>query len=376
MVDCKNSMYYVFLLTLCTSIYFLYFVTSIEKTNLPPVIYKVIEKECPKDPNCEMCETPSCICPEKEEPAEEKECPPTQQPPSTKTEITINNEMTPPKEIHTFPLSICDIAFGIMIRGAQDARVKHIESSWLKRVCPQSNDSAVILVGTRGDDGFTADKWRILPAPASCKEDILKGLCCKVRFLWSELKNRYPNKKWYFRADDDTFVIPEMLRRYLSQLDPDKPYYIGDVMYMQDKDPRSHGRSIPWSEPPERDLRYANGGGGIVLSRGLMKKIHSFQRIEDICARSWPYEDAALGIMLRDDHNVHLTWAQGFFSIPSPWMREKGYTYDQRKSPPITLHEKSTEIWKYYLDLFYSMIDSTFPLVDLENRNKKPPLPV
>ena len=38
---------------------------------------------------------------------------------------------------------------------------------------------------------------------------------------------------WYLKADDDVYVVMENLQYILSNLDPDKPYYLGKMMYMR-----------------------------------------------------------------------------------------------------------------------------------------------
>lgn len=61
-----------------------------------------------------------------------------------------------------------------------------------------------------------------------------------------------PDHDWYFIIDDDTFVLADNLGRWLSTLDPNKPYYLGSAV-------------------AGLNHIFAHGGSGIVLSRGLMK---------------------------------------------------------------------------------------------------------
>lgn len=61
-----------------------------------------------------------------------------------------------------------------------------------------------------------------------------------------------PDQDWYIMIDDDTFVFADNLGRWLSTLDPNKPYYLGSAV-------------------AGLNHIFAHGGSGIVLSRGLMK---------------------------------------------------------------------------------------------------------
>ncbi|CAJ0580221.1 unnamed protein product, partial [Mesorhabditis spiculigera] len=59
---------------------------------------------------------------------------------------------------------------------------------------------------------------------------------------------------WYFKGDDDTYVVVDNLRKYLKNFDPDQPYYIGYRLR----------RRMP-------DNGYNAGGSGYALSRAAMK---------------------------------------------------------------------------------------------------------
>ncbi|KAK5968326.1 N-acetyllactosaminide 3-alpha-galactosyltransferase, partial [Trichostrongylus colubriformis] len=58
---------------------------------------------------------------------------------------------------------------------------------------------------------------------------------------------------WYYKADDDTYVIMEHMYEYLATLDPDEPYFLGYPMR------------------PYLNRGYNGGGAGYVLSRAAMK---------------------------------------------------------------------------------------------------------
>ncbi|KAK0422922.1 hypothetical protein QR680_007868 [Steinernema hermaphroditum] len=85
---------------------------------------------------------------------------------------------------------------------------------------------------------------------------------------------------WYLKADDDTFIIVENLRAYLSTLDPTKPHYIGFRM------------------KPYLKKGYNSGGAGYVLSREAMR-IFSEELYENntLCPFS-DFEDVGIGSCL------------------------------------------------------------------------------
>ena len=58
---------------------------------------------------------------------------------------------------------------------------------------------------------------------------------------------------WFFKADDDTYVIVENLRYVLSLFDPEEPHYIGWKSF----DNLAHG--------------YNSGGAGYALSKAAVK---------------------------------------------------------------------------------------------------------
>ena len=68
---------------------------------------------------------------------------------------------------------------------------------------------------------------------------IIKGTDEGRRYLWSKTKGAltyiYENKlhekfHWILKADDDTFVIMENLRFFLTNYSPTEPLYFGQIM--------------------------------------------------------------------------------------------------------------------------------------------------
>lgn len=73
-----------------------------------------------------------------------------------------------------------------------------------------------------------------------------------LRYVSNNLDDpKYANKKWFFKADTDSYVVTEHLLQVLSQYNPEDPWYIG---YQFEKSGYSY-----------------ISGGGYLISRGAMK---------------------------------------------------------------------------------------------------------
>ncbi|CAJ0962005.1 unnamed protein product, partial [Mesorhabditis belari] len=84
--------------------------------------------------------------------------------------------------------------------------------------------------------------------------DSYSNLFFKSRYAFFHIYTKISKDfEWYLKADDDTYVIVENLRSYLSKLNPDLPYYIG------------------YRLRPYLEHGYNAGGAGYVLSRAAMK---------------------------------------------------------------------------------------------------------
>jgi len=62
--------------------------------------------------------------------------------------------------------------------------------------------------------------------------------------------------------DDDTFVNPHILTKFLSKHDPDTMLFTGDIMHARDA--HGHGDNPEW---------FIGGGGGTILSRALLQQL-------------------------------------------------------------------------------------------------------
>ncbi|KAM4701039.1 glycoprotein-N-acetylgalactosamine 3-beta-galactosyltransferase 1-like isoform 1-T2 [Discoglossus pictus] len=89
-------------------------------------------------------------------------------------------------------------------------------------------------------------------------------------------KHYYDKADWFFKADDDTYVIVDNLRWMLSKYTPDQPIYFGK-------------RFKPFAKQG-----YMSGGAGYVLSKEALNRfVEGFST--KVCSHTTSVEDLALG---------------------------------------------------------------------------------
>ncbi|CAD6199651.1 unnamed protein product [Caenorhabditis auriculariae] len=125
-------------------------------------------------------------------------------------------------------------------------RVNAVNSTWLPRC-----DSSHILTNS---PRFLDDQIPYHTVFNSLPESYYK-LFWKTRLaLLYVYQNVSSEFDWYFKADDDTYVIVDNLRKYLARFDPEKPYFIGYRLK----------RRMP-------NNGYNAGGSGYAMSRAAMR---------------------------------------------------------------------------------------------------------
>nr|CDJ81762.1 Protein C16D9.6 [Haemonchus contortus] len=124
---------------------------------------------------------------------------------------------------------------------------------------------------------------------------------------------------WYYKADDDTYVIMEHMYEYLATLDPSEPYYLGYTM------------------KPFLKRGYNGGGAGYVLSRAALK-LFIDRAFHD--RTNCPFdssEDVGLGRCLQ---NIEI--------YPHDTRNENGQQRFHTYRPDDMFHGKVLDEWHYY----------------------------
>ncbi|XP_064081538.1 glycoprotein-N-acetylgalactosamine 3-beta-galactosyltransferase 1-like [Macrobrachium nipponense] len=122
-----------------------------------------------------------------------------------------------------------------------DKKAKHVKATWGKRCnklifMSSSNDSVLGAIDIGAGDG----------------RDVLWGKTKKAyKYVYDHHLNEYD---WFFKGDDDTYVLMENMRYMLAAYDPTFPIYFGSRFKKFSKQ------------------GYMSGGGGYVLSRAAVKK--------------------------------------------------------------------------------------------------------
>ncbi|CAP30629.1 Protein CBG11315 [Caenorhabditis briggsae] len=105
---------------------------------------------------------------------------------------------------------------------------------------------------------FTSEKFNDTRIPYSTVfagiPDNYYNLFFKSRYAFRHIYTNISSEfDWYLKADDDTYVIVENLKAFLSTLNPEEPHYLGYVL------------------KPYLKNGYNAGGAGYILSRAALK---------------------------------------------------------------------------------------------------------
>lgn len=94
-------------------------------------------------------------------------------------------------------------------------KIKVIKETWIDR-CDK-----VMLISQLSTGGIES-------VPIEYPKESRENLWRKVirAFIWAH-DNEINNFDWFMKMDDDTYVIMENLKRFLSKYDTNKPYYFG-----------------------------------------------------------------------------------------------------------------------------------------------------
>ncbi|KAL3831539.1 hypothetical protein ACJMK2_023280 [Sinanodonta woodiana] len=90
-------------------------------------------------------------------------------------------------------------------------------------------------------------------------------------------EHHFKDADWFMKADDDTYVIVENLRYFLSKHDPNQPIFFGH-----------HFKTIV-------KQGYFSGGAGYVLSKEALKRFATIGKNSTFCRKDGGAEDAEMG---------------------------------------------------------------------------------
>ncbi|OKL57733.1 hypothetical protein UA08_07235 [Talaromyces atroroseus] len=178
--------------------------------------------------------------------------------------------------------------------------------------------------GRQNNPGWKLDKWKFLPMiPAAL-----------------ELK---PDAKWFVFMEADSYFLWPNLVAWLSQLDPQRDWYLGFPMQIG-------------------DIIFAYGGAGFVISNPVMQKVSEYlatnaAELDEFTASQWA-GDCVLGKVFADA-GVGLNWSWPTLQNDKPWELDHfASIYDKRAwcYPLVSYHHMQPddirEMWEFDRDWF------------------------
>ncbi|KAA0188872.1 Glycoprotein-N-acetylgalactosamine 3-beta-galactosyltransferase [Fasciolopsis buskii] len=148
-----------------------------------------------------------------------------------------------------------------------ERKARHIKATWAKRC-----DKHIFMSSVDDSD---------LPSIAAVQYESRDMLWNKTHFALTYIGNNFGKKfDYFFKADDDTYVVVENLRKLLSTYNPEVPFILG----------YKHARFFAQG--------YPSGGAGYVLSRAALRMmVKGFQTEEDChSAAHSDNEDVKIGM--------------------------------------------------------------------------------
>ena len=125
------------------------------------------------------------------------------------------------------------------------ARAKSVKDTWGKRC------DMLLFFSSKADSSFPAIGLNV----GEGRKRLFNKTRASLRYIYQHHIN---DADWFLKADDDTYVIMENLRYFLSKLNPSNPHYIGRMF-------TTYGG-------------YNTGGAGYVFSR---KTLRIFEKAQD-----------------------------------------------------------------------------------------------
>lgn len=143
-----------------------------------------------------------------------------------------------------------------------DKKAQHVKATWAKRL------NKAIYVSDKKDTKFPTVEIKV--------EHGREHLTAKTMKAFDYVyKHHFDDADWFMKADDDTYVIVENLRFFLSSHSPDEPIFFGH-----------HFKAIV-------KQGYFSGGGGYVVSKEALRRFA--HRKSGDCAVDNGAEDVEFG---------------------------------------------------------------------------------
>ncbi|XP_060069293.1 glycoprotein-N-acetylgalactosamine 3-beta-galactosyltransferase 1-B-like [Ylistrum balloti] len=148
----------------------------------------------------------------------------------------------------------------------QNLHVKtiHIKHTWAKRC------NVVLYISSTTDKSFPTVGLNVSEGRQHLTEKTMQAF----KYIYD---NHYNDADWFMKADDDTYVILENLRYFLTSQSPKDPVYFG----------HHFGRYLKQG--------YLSGGAGYVLSKEALRRLIQKGNNTKICNNVGENEDLEIG---------------------------------------------------------------------------------
>lgn len=153
-----------------------------------------------------------------------------------------------------------------MLTGPQylQSRAIHVKKTWGRRC------NVLLFFSSKEDKSF--------PAIAANTSEGRNHLTAKSVYAWNYIyKNHFDDADWFMKADDNTYVIVENLRYFLSTQNTNEPIFFGHHFNYRNKN------------------GFFSGGSGYVLSKAALRSYSTTPSITQHCRKDGQAEDAAMG---------------------------------------------------------------------------------
>ena len=145
-----------------------------------------------------------------------------------------------------------------------DKKAAHVRDTWGKRC------NILLFISSVQNDSFPTIGFN-LPEGRS-------HLTAKTMLAFRHIYQNYFDKAdWFMKADDDTYVIVENVRYFLSDQNTNDPVYFGHHFKANVKQ------------------GYFSGGGGYIISKEALRRYGSIPNNSSICAKDGGSEDSQFG---------------------------------------------------------------------------------
>ncbi|CAF4781886.1 unnamed protein product [Rotaria sp. Silwood1] len=194
-------------------------------------------------------------------------------------------------------------------------------------------------------------KKHMISTKKTCGPDThsMNILCCKTAHDFIIFHRYLLEYEWFCHFDDDQYVNVNNLKKYLSTLNPNQPYYIGRASW-SDTVKRS-------KEPYPYSFWFATLGAGVCLSKRTIILLESYTKsvseFIDGCINENYHDDIYLGFILNAYLNITLTKNNHFHSHLEKFFYQNKQTFLHTFTNEITFGFRTPDRYPYYLPQLY-----------------------